>query len=544
MGSSGAGKTTLLNMLSNRVQKTKSIKYSGEILANNQNIENIAYSTYVGYVTQEDILIDTLTVKECLMFSARLKLNGSYQRINDKVDRLIEELKLDACKNTYIGSHILKGISGGEKKRTCIGIELITDPSVLFLDEPTSGLDSFTASIVISLLLTQARKGRTIISTIHQPSSDIFLMFDKLLLMSDGYILYHGKASSCAKQFARLEFKCPEFSNPADYFIEVLHIIKPHNLNEEEARRVSIFKEAYDDNKKNKNKTKSFEVGTLTSKGSLRKRGFLFQVYMNFIRFGLRVIRNPMLSAVKVFIMTFIAIIVDIFYFQLDKDGISNLRSRNGVLFFIVINLTMSNVQGSVLSFPLMRSIMIKEYNSNMYEISAFFLAKNIVDIFTDIFITVYFGNLVYWIIGLNDNSENVAWFFLIALLIHMSGGSMGFVCGSLFKRAEVAMSFTSISLLPLMYFSGFYRNDTIPDAFRWIENISPLKYGFQALARNEYEGLHATGELDGKPITGMQMLGITMTVRESVMWLTVLMIFFRLLALVALQVAVKRNKS
>lgn len=544
MGSSGAGKTTLLNMLSDRVQKTDTIKFSGEILANNQEISTIGYTNYIGYVTQEDILIDALTVKECLMFSARLRLSGTYEAINQKVNDLILELKLEKCQNTYIGSQMMKGISGGEKKRTSIGIELITDPSVLFLDEPTSGLDSFTARVVIGLLLQQTKKGRTVISTIHQPSSDIFHMFDKLLLMSDGKILFHGRAETCITYFQRAGFECPQYSNPADYFIEVIHIKRPHNLDDEEKRRVTVLSDLYRSSSLIK-RSKSFEIQRLESKNIVRKTGFFFQLYMNFMRFGLRTLRNPMLSVVKIFIMTFIAIMVNIFYFQLGTNGASNMRDRNGVMFFITVNLVFANVQGSVLSFPIMRSLLIKEYNSNMYGVAAFFISKSLVDLLFDIFISLYFGNLIYWGVGLNTTSfTNVAYFFLFALLIHMSGGSLGFLTGSIFKRSEVAMSFTAVTLLPFMYFSGFYRNKNIPVAFSWIENISIFKYGFQGLARNEYEGLDAHATVGGKVVTGLEMLDITMTVRESAMLLAVLMIAFRILALLVLQRLVLKNKS
>ena len=190
-----------------------------------------------------------------------------------------------------------------------------------------------------------------------------------------------------------------------------------------------------------------------------------------------------------------------------------------------------------------MRPILIKEYYSNMYGVPAYFLAKNLVDLIADIFFSFYFGIIIHWIVGMNDNPENIAWFFLIAILLSMSGGSLGFLCGSLFKRSEVALSFTWIFSLPFLYFSGFYRNNNIPTAFRWIENISPMKYGFQALARNEYEGLHASEKLNSEEISGIKALGITMTVRESVMWLALLIVLMRTITLGVLFMVVKKNK-
>ena len=121
---------------------------------------------------------------------------------------------------------MFKGVSGGERKRTSIGVELITDPSLIFLDEPTTGLDSFTAASVMETLNDLAKSGRTIITTIHQPNSDIFLSFDRLLLMARGKIIYFNEAKLAVDYFGSLgdKFKCPEWLNPADFFMDMISI--------------------------------------------------------------------------------------------------------------------------------------------------------------------------------------------------------------------------------------------------------------------------------------------------------------------------------
>jgi ATP-binding cassette subfamily G (WHITE) protein 2 len=119
-----------------------------------------------------------MTVKECLEFAAKLKLPGDEESKMRRVYEIIEELRLQKCQNTQIGGPLIKGVSGGERKRTSIGVELITDPNLIFLDEPTTGLDSFTATSVMETLKELSMSGRTVISTIHQPNSDIFEMFD------------------------------------------------------------------------------------------------------------------------------------------------------------------------------------------------------------------------------------------------------------------------------------------------------------------------------------------------------------------------------
>lgn len=167
-----------------------------------------------------------MTVRECLEFAAKLKLKGTHQQQMDRVDEIIKELRLNKCQNTKIGGPLIKGVSGGERKRTSIGVELITDPQLIFLDEPTTGLDSFTATSVIETLRELATSGRTVISTIHQPNSDIYEIFDRLMLLAQGRIIYFNEARLAVDYFATLgdQYRCPELSNPADHFMSIMSI--------------------------------------------------------------------------------------------------------------------------------------------------------------------------------------------------------------------------------------------------------------------------------------------------------------------------------
>lgn len=128
------------------------------------------------------------------------------------------------CQNTQVGNELIRGISGGERKRLNIGTEIVTDPSLIFLDEPTSGLDSFNAQSVMQMLLKLAQNARTIITTIHQPRSSIFQMFDSLMLLSEGRTMYFGPANDSIAYFTQLGFPCPPNYNPADYFMDVLSV--------------------------------------------------------------------------------------------------------------------------------------------------------------------------------------------------------------------------------------------------------------------------------------------------------------------------------
>lgn len=169
MGASGAGKTSLMNALSDRIGLTKGATLSGDILVNDTlKLDQKLFGSYATYVMQDDILFGYFTVKEALTFAARLKLTVDVEEQDRRVEQLIRDLDLSKCQDTICGTIRRKTISGGEKKRTAIGVELITDPSMILLDEPTSGLDSFMASTICRLLQKLAHEqGKTIISTIH-----------------------------------------------------------------------------------------------------------------------------------------------------------------------------------------------------------------------------------------------------------------------------------------------------------------------------------------------------------------------------------------
>lgn len=135
---------------------------------------------------------------------------------------------------------MIKGVSGGERKRTSIGVELITDPSLIFLDEPTTGLDSFTAMSVVETMKELALSGRTIVSTIHQPSSEIFDSFDRLMLMCLGKCIYFNEARFAVDYFANINYPTPDATNPADYFMSIMSI-ETHEDEESENNPNKLF---------------------------------------------------------------------------------------------------------------------------------------------------------------------------------------------------------------------------------------------------------------------------------------------------------------
>lgn len=203
--------------LSNNVVMTGNILVNGNKRRRNYGV--------VAYVTQEDVLLGTLTVRETITYSAYLRLPPtlSKEEVNGVIEGTILEMGLEDCADRLIGNWHLRGVSGGEKKRVSIALEILVRPRILFLDEPTSGLDSASAFFVIQALKSVARDGRTVISSIHQPSSEVFALFDDLFLLSGGEVCYFGEAKMAIQFFAEAGFPCPSRRNPSDHFLRCIN---------------------------------------------------------------------------------------------------------------------------------------------------------------------------------------------------------------------------------------------------------------------------------------------------------------------------------
>merc|ERR1719359_2121614 len=167
------------------------MQFSGEVSIGGSVVDPVAARSNIAYVMQEDALSGMSTPREILAMSAVLRGNeSSLTSAQPKVTELLEALRLEKCADTYVGSALVKGLSGGEKKRTSVAVELITAPRMIFLDEPLSGLDSYAAYTVIQVLKELAAHGCAVLCTIHQPSSEIFQSFDKLICLAEGYTVY------------------------------------------------------------------------------------------------------------------------------------------------------------------------------------------------------------------------------------------------------------------------------------------------------------------------------------------------------------------
>jgi ATP-binding cassette, subfamily G (WHITE), eye pigment precursor transporter len=228
MGASGAGKTSLLNILSDRLKMDRKKQIGGTRTVNDEQELNLDVFGKIGsYVMQDDVVFEYFTVREALIFAARLKLGVSEEEQDERVDQLLKDLQLEGVQHSIVGNKQKRTLFGGDRKKVSIGLELITDPSVVMMDEPTSGLDSLMAVEIVKIMHDLAEKGKTVCTTIHQPSSKAFFYFDRLILMMDGYIVYQGTAAESPDYFRKLGETVPTQANPADTFLMMLQVNYP-----------------------------------------------------------------------------------------------------------------------------------------------------------------------------------------------------------------------------------------------------------------------------------------------------------------------------
>ncbi|KAK1438361.1 hypothetical protein QVD17_04169 [Tagetes erecta] len=552
LGPSGSGKTTLLTALGGRLTG----KLSGKVTYNNSPFSG-SMKRRTGFVTQDDVLYPHLTVTETLFFTAMLRLPKSLS-LDEKVahvERVITELGLTRCKNSMIGGPLFRGISGGEKKRVSIGQEMLINPSLLLLDEPTSGLDSTTAQRILTTIKRLASGGRTVVTTIHQPSSRLYHMFDKLVLLSEGSPIYYGPAATAMEYFSSIGYATSITVNPADLLLDLANGIAPDAMQEHEhgeniEQEQNIRQKLITSYETNISASLKAELCSLdisnhnhTKEASTRNQvipeqwctSWWHQFTVLLLR-GVRERRFESFNRLRIFQVISVAILAGLLWWHTPT---SHIEDRVAMLFFFSVFWGFYPLYNAVFTFPQERRMLIKERSSGMYRLSSYFLARTIGDLPLELALPTAFTFILYWMGGLKPDPFTFVMSLLVVLYNVLVAQSLGLAIGAILMDVKQATTLASVTTLVFLIAGGYYIQQ-IPPFIVWLKYLSYSYYCFKLLLGVQYNenDLYQCSKgvychvADFPAVKSMGLTNLTV----DLLIMAMMLVGYRLLAYIALQ--------
>ncbi|XP_046639075.1 ATP-binding cassette sub-family G member 1-like [Daphnia pulicaria] len=486
LGPSGAGKTSLMNILAG----LKNDGIEGCVKVNGEKQDVRTFRKQSAYITQKDHLLQDLTLEEYMMAAVHLKLGNKVPNKEKlfKVETILKTLGLVGSQRTNISR-----LSGGECKRLSIGVELLDDPAVLFLDEPTSGLDSSSSLKCVGLLREIARSGRTVVATIHQPSSRLLDHFDNLYIVAKGSCIYQGPTGSLVSYLKTVNLNCPSYHNPADFVMDVAtgeygDVLFQLTSGIENGRLIyNEFSEtipvtpSHDETRK---ESESLNKVDREKNGSRKDRltygaPFHTQVSVLLERTFRTIWREKMLTKVRFATHIVFGLFIGLVYQFIGNNA--NLTINNaGMLFFNLVFIVFTAAMPTLVTFPLERKVLFREHLNHWYSLKAYYLAKLLADIpFQIIFPTVYFV-IVYFMTGQPLSLQRFGMLLCVTICMSLVGQGVGLFFGTALS-IQSAVFLGPTCAIPFFLFAGYFINlNSVPSYLSWFSYISVFRYGFE----------------------------------------------------------------
>ncbi|KAL6745275.1 hypothetical protein V8C86DRAFT_42591 [Haematococcus lacustris] len=507
LGPSGAGKTTLLDILAGRRSR---LGVSGELRLDGQLVSAEQLRHVSGYVHQDAVLPGTSTVAEYLQFHATLRMPAGTppSHIEARVSAVIAQLGLSKVAHSTIGDAFVRGLSGGEKRRVSIAVELLTRPAVLLLDEPTTGLDSSNAARVVDILAGLAQSGVTVLLSIHQPRPDIFRLMDRLLLLSgDGQVVFTGPSAAAESHFAGLGHTVVnEEQSMADYVLDLIIKAPPQQVadlvrafsgsavaaSESAWLQRMVQGGARPGAMAHHNTLKPAAAGSPASPCSASPRRpapYALQLRCLARRLALNSLRHPLLLALNFGATLFMALSMGAIYWHSGRDT-GGIQDRLGSLFFQLLFLALMGLS----SLPIWaddRLLFRRERAAGVYGTAAYFTGVVLFDVLPmRLLPPLFFIALSYPMIGLRPLGLHWAKALLVLVVSNVTSASLSMAIGAALHSVAMANLVGSLALLLSMLFAGFLLSrNKMPGWIGWAANLSYARYAFEALASNEFHG-------------------------------------------------------
>jgi ATP-binding cassette subfamily G (WHITE) protein 2 len=469
MGGSGGGKTTLLSTLSLRLDPNY-MNITGEFRLNGREYSRSVLKAMTAYVMQDDLLHGELTVQETLYFAANLRMSPdlSEEARLKRIDQVIELMGIDYIRYVMVGDARVKGISGGERKRVCVAMELLNCPKLLFLDEPTTGLDSTTAYSVCHALKNLAESGEcTVVCTIHQPQPKIFSLFDNLILMKKGRIIYQGHAVKSLNFLESIGKPLPPHEDLADHLLNVAAIKDGDDHNEHAKLHVPV------------DLTMGIEKDFYSQEGA---KSWVREYRILTYRAMLQYLRRYDLIFLNLLATIIMAIFIGYGVWRDCGHSQSTVNLVRPTVFFAMVNQGVVGALQTIIGFPSERAIMLRERQAGAYQVSTYYLARTTIDFVSTIISPVVFSAIVFSTVGYQPDSNLYGTFMIFCILDNWAASSLctAVVCTCVsIERSTVVMSFL-FEFCRL--FGGYYTSPLQMHDYpnwKWADALSYLKYTF-----------------------------------------------------------------
>lgn len=521
MGASGAGKSTLLNVLSRKI-----VSNTGDIRINGVPVGEVPnFLKKTAFIQQEDEFFGFLTVEEHLQQQADMRMNCSKALKQLRVEKLIAQFSLGKSRRSAIGNAAAgarRGISGGEKKRLSVATELIADPPLIFADEPTSGLDAFMAESVVIALKKLAESGHTIVCTIHQPASDVFKLFNKVLLLSEGQLIYYGPRLGALPYFLRLGEPCPPFTNPADFLIDVLAIDWDNPKNQLERFeewalewkqngqqfldefKSTMLAQLEEEERKERDDSSMFLMADSVTQDAEKdvihdaldttaadvlledKPVSSWVVFCTLIqRTIITTARNPAVMRARLVQALITAIFTGLSYLRLKQN---QWYSRVGATFNLLLNMVFMTVFNCIMPILVEKKMVRRERDAGLYSLSLYIINKICADTMFQFHLPLLLITIFWWMAALNDSFTRYLLGLATCWLMGQAAASLGYIVGCAAPNYGIAVAVAPLLILATMMVAGFvYLKASLPKFWIWLYYISPFHYGFSALMRSVF---------------------------------------------------------
>ncbi|KAK9059779.1 hypothetical protein SSX86_020483 [Deinandra increscens subsp. villosa] len=534
LGASGSGKSTLIDALANRIAKG-SLK--GTVTLNGEALESRLLKVISAYVMQDDLLFPMLTVEETLMFAAEFRLPRSLSRSKKRlrVQALIDQLGLRNAAKTVIGDEGHRGVSGGERRRVSIGMDIIHDPIILFLDEPTSGLDSTSAYMVVKVLQRIAQSGSIVMMSIHQPSYRLLGLLDRMLFLSRGQPVYTGSPTDLPLFFSDFGHPIPDKENRTEF---ALDLIRELESSPGGTKRLVEFNKAWQNSKRCPNAittgnetpthgltlkeaiSASISRGKLVS-GAGANNGanptsmiptFANPMWTEMIVLSKRSFTNsrrmPELFGIRLTAVTVTAFILATVFWNLDNSP-RGVQERLG-FFAFAMSTTFYTCADALPVFLQDRYIFMRETAYNAYRRSSYVLSHSLITIPSLIFLSLAFAAITFWAVGLAGGTSGFIFYFFVILASFWAGSSFVTFLSGVVPHVMLGYTIVVAILAYFLLFSGFFiTRDRIPDYWIWFHYLSLVKYPYEAVLQNEFDDpvkcfVRGTQIFDNSPLAGV----------------------------------------